>query len=151
MSSLLPFELETHTSPTLFWAWGAATLLLATGLGFLAGATYANRSADRGFRKALEAISSLYALALDSLDKAQHLSSLLESFPGAALTAEEVDRLDSKRGSLVETVGRLIGKQREGMAKQLEAQTQAEAPAHPDRMAADFARSGHEPPRPANV
>jgi diguanylate cyclase (GGDEF)-like protein len=121
VSSLLPFELETHTTPTLFWAWAVATLLLAAGLGFLAGTSYANRSADRGFRKALRAISSLYALALDSLDKAQHLSSLLEHFPGAALTADEVDRLDSKRGSLVETVGRLITKQREGMAKQLEA------------------------------
>jgi diguanylate cyclase (GGDEF)-like protein len=121
LSSFLPFDLETHTTPTLFWAWGVATLLLATGLGFLAGATYANRSADRGFRKALKAVSSLYALALDSLDKAQHLSGLLESFPGAGLSAEQVDRLDSKRGSLVETVGRLIAKQREGMAKQIEA------------------------------
>jgi diguanylate cyclase (GGDEF)-like protein len=105
----------------LFWAWAVATLLLAAGLGFLAGTSYANRSTDRGFRKALRAISSLYALALDSLDKAQHLSSLLEHFPGAALTADEVDRLDSKRGSLMETVGRLITKQREGMAKQLDA------------------------------
>jgi diguanylate cyclase (GGDEF)-like protein len=120
VSSLIPFELETHTTPTLFWAWAVATLLLAAGLGFLAGTAYTNRSADRGFRKALRAISSLYALALDSLDKAQHLSSLLENFPGAALTADEVDRLDSKRGSLLETVGRLITKQREGMAKQLE-------------------------------
>ena len=85
VSSLLAFELEAHTSPTLFWAWGAATLLLATGLGFLAGTSYANRSADRGFRRRSKALSSLYALALDSLDKAQHLSGLLESFPGASV------------------------------------------------------------------
>jgi len=104
----------------LFWVWGAATLLLATGVGFLAGASYANRSADRGFRKALNTLSSLYALALDSLDKAQHLSGLLESFPGPALSTEEVDRLDSKRNSLVETVGRLIAKQREATAKQIQ-------------------------------
>jgi diguanylate cyclase (GGDEF)-like protein len=121
LSSLLPFDLQTSASPTLLWAWAIASLLMASALGFAAGAAYANRSADRGFRKALRAISSLYALALDSLDKAQHLSSLLESYPGASLTAEEVDRLDSKRGSLVETVSRLITKQREGMAKQLEA------------------------------
>jgi diguanylate cyclase (GGDEF)-like protein len=105
----------------MVWAWAIATLLLASGLGFLAGASYANRSADRGFRKALRAISSLYALALDSLDKAQHLSSLLENYPGASLTAEQVDQIDSKRGSLVETVSRLITKQREAMAKQIEA------------------------------
>jgi diguanylate cyclase (GGDEF)-like protein len=121
LSSLLPFDLETSASPTLMWAWAIASLLLASALGFAAGTAYANRSADRGFRKALKAISSLYALALDSLDKAQHLSSLLENYPGASLSAEQVDRLDSKRGSLVETVSRLVTKQREGTAKQLEA------------------------------
>jgi diguanylate cyclase (GGDEF)-like protein len=121
VSSLFPFELRSDASPAFVWAWGIATLIFATGLGFLAGSAYANRSTDRGFRKALKAISSLYALALDSLDKAQHLSSLLETYPGAALTTDQVDRLDSKRGSLTETVGRLITKQREGMAKQIEA------------------------------
>ena len=121
MSSFLPFDLETHAAPALVWAWAIATLLLASGLGFLAGMTYANRSADRGFRKALKAISSLYALAMDSLDKAQHLSSLLETYPGAALTTDEVDRLDTKRGSLVETVSRLVTKQREATARQIEA------------------------------
>jgi len=129
VSSLLAFDLEAQTSPTLFWAWGAATLLLATALGFLAGVSYANRSADRGFRRALKAISSLYALALDALDKAQHLSGLLESFPGAALTPEEVDRLDSKRDSLAQTVGRLVAKQREATAKQIEAKLKPKPPA----------------------
>ena len=121
MSSLLPFNLDSQTSPAVLWAWAIGTLLLASALGFLAGATYANRSADRGFRKSLRAISSLYALALDSLDKAQHLSTLLESFPGAELSDEQVDQLDSKRGSLVETVSRLISKQRKTMATQIEA------------------------------
>ena len=121
MSSLIPIDLPTSTSPTLVWVWAIVSLVMASALGFAAGSAYANRSADRGFRKALKAISSLYALALDSLDKAQHLSSLLENYPGASLSAEQVDRLDSKRGSLAETVGRLISKQRDGMAKQLEA------------------------------
>jgi diguanylate cyclase (GGDEF)-like protein len=131
VSLLLAFDLEAHTSTTLFWAWGVATLLLATGLGFLAGASYANRSADRGFRKALKALSSLYALALDSLDKAQHLSGLLETFPGAALSTEEVDRLDSKRNSLAETVGRLVTKQREATAKQIQAKLKPKPQAKP--------------------
>jgi len=121
VSSLLPFDLQTSAPPMLIWSWAIASLLLASALGFAAGAMYANRSADRGFRKALRAISSLYTLALESLDKAQHLSSLLENYPGASLTVDQVDRLDSKRGSLVETVSRLVTKQREGMAKQLEA------------------------------
>lgn len=121
MSALFPVDLPTSASPTLVWAWAIASLLMASALGFAAGTAYANRSADRGFKKALKAISSLYALALDSLDKAQHLSSLLENYPGASLSQEQVDRLDSKRGSLVETVSRLITKQRESMAHQLEA------------------------------
>jgi two-component system, cell cycle response regulator len=121
VSSLLPFDVQTSAPPWLIWSWAIASLLLASALGFAAGAKYANRSADRGFHKALRAISSLYTLALESLDKAQHLSSLLENYPGAALTADQVDRLDSKRGSLMETVSRMVSKQREGMAKQLEA------------------------------
>ena len=55
--------------PPCFGVGRSARCCWRAGLGFLAGATYANRSADRGFRKSLRAISSLYALALDSLDK----------------------------------------------------------------------------------
>ncbi len=82
MSSLLPFNLDSQTSPAVLWGWAIGTLLLASALGFLAGATYANRSADRGFRKSLRAISSLYALALDSLDKRSTFRPCWRAFQG---------------------------------------------------------------------
>jgi two-component system, cell cycle response regulator len=120
-----------HTSPTVFWVWGAATLLLATGLGFLAGATYGSRAEDRGVRKAVKQVSSLYALAVESLEKAQRVAGLLEKFPQVTLTPEQVDRLESRRGSLLETIGRIIGTQRELFAKRIEKEPKAKPrPAH---------------------
>ena len=59
LSSLIPIDLPTSTSPTLVWVWAIVSLVMASALGFAAGSAYANRSADRGFRKALKAISSL--------------------------------------------------------------------------------------------
>jgi diguanylate cyclase (GGDEF)-like protein len=106
----------------MFWIWAAATLLLGTGLGFFAGVVYANRATDRGLRKAVKTLSSLYTLVLDSLENSRRIVALLEDFPKVALTAEQIDRLDSKRGSLLEAVGRVVGKHRDNLAKQTEQQ-----------------------------
>lgn len=121
MTALLATAVEAQASHTLFWAWAAATLLLATGLGFVAGLLFGRRSADRGFRKAVKKLSTLYVLALDTLDKAHQVALLLEKFPQLTLTAEQVDGLDVKRNTLVETVSRMVGKQREILAKQVDA------------------------------
>ena len=115
--------------------WAAATLLLATGLGFLAGVAYANRSTDRGLRKAAKTLSSLYALVLDSLENSRRIVALLESFPKVALTTEQVDQLDSKRGSLLDVVGRIIGTQRDALAKQAEPQPKSRPKPKPFKMA----------------
>jgi diguanylate cyclase (GGDEF)-like protein len=120
--SIVDFELPARVSATLFWIWAGATLVFATGLGFLAGIAYANRATDRGLRKASKTLSSLYALVLDSLENSRRIVALLEGFPKMALTAEQVDQLDSKRGSLLDVVGRIIGTQRTALA-------QADAPA----------------------
>ena len=117
MSLISNFELPARVSATLFWIWFGATLLLASGLGFLAGVAYANRATDRGLRKAAKTLTSLYALVLDSLENSRKIVSLLETFPKMALTREQVDQLDAKRGSLLDVVGRIIGTQRDALAK----------------------------------
>jgi diguanylate cyclase (GGDEF)-like protein len=116
--SIFDFDLPTRVSSALFWIWAAATLIVGTGLGFLAGVAYANRSTDRGMRKAAKSISSLYALVLDSLENSRKIVALLEGFPKVALTKEQVDQLDTKRGSLFDVVGRIIGTHREALTKQ---------------------------------
>jgi diguanylate cyclase (GGDEF)-like protein len=113
----LDFELPARVSNALFWTWAGATLLFATGLGFLAGVAYANRSTDRALRKAAKTLSSLYGLVLDSLENSRKIVTLLEGFPKMALTKEQVEQLDSKRGSLLDLVGRVIGSQRDALAK----------------------------------
>jgi diguanylate cyclase (GGDEF)-like protein len=120
VSLILGFEFP-GAGPTLFWAWAVATLVLAAGLGFVAGVSYSGRAGDRGLRKATKTLSSLYALVLDSLENSQKILALLEGFPKLDLSVEQVDRLDSKRSSLLETVGRIIGAQRESSARQMEA------------------------------
>jgi diguanylate cyclase (GGDEF)-like protein len=120
--SILDFDLPTRVSSALFWAWIIASVMLALGLGFLAGVTYANRATDRGIRKASKTLTSLYALVLDSLENSRRIVALLETFPKVALTKEQVDQLDTKRGFLTEMIGRLIGTQRDALAKQVETQ-----------------------------
>lgn len=143
MFPLLAINLETNAPPTLFWVWGAATLLLATALGFIAGATYAGRSAERKFRKAAQKLSTLYGLAVDSLDKSKQLIDLIEQFPQVELTAEQVDRLDSKRGSLLELLGRIVGKHRETVAKQVESHSKPKP--KPQLFKIDWQRSSVDP------
>ena len=79
---LLAFDLEPHTSTTLFGrgAWRRFALL-ASGFGFRPGRRTRIGRPTGVSERGLKALSSLYALALDSLDKAQHLSGLLETFP----------------------------------------------------------------------
>jgi diguanylate cyclase (GGDEF)-like protein len=120
--SIFDFDLPTRVSSALFWIWATATLLVGTGLGFLAGVAYANRATDRGVRKAAKTLSSLYALVLDSLENSRKIVALLEGFPKMALTKEQVEQLDTKRGSLLDVVGRIVGTQRDALTKQAEAQ-----------------------------
>jgi diguanylate cyclase (GGDEF)-like protein len=131
VSLILGFEFAGSGS-TLFWVWAVATLVLAAGLGFVAGVSYSGRASDRGLRKAAKTLTSLYALVLDSLENSQKIVALLEGFPKLALSVEQVERLESKRSSLLETVGRIIGAHRESSARQVEAkQTEDKLKARP--------------------
>lgn len=139
MPALLAIETETSSVSATFWVWGGITILLATALGFFVGMLYANRHADRNLRKALTKLSSLYALVVDALDKAQRLTLLLEKFPGMELKPEDIENLERRRNSLAEAVGRLIDDQRDSMRKQLEVNANAKsrlpwqrAPADPE-------------------
>jgi diguanylate cyclase (GGDEF)-like protein len=120
--SILNFDLPPRLASALFWFWAASSLVLASGLGFLAGVAYSNRATDRGLRKAAKTLGSLYTLVLDSLENSRKIVALLEGFPKMALTREQVDQLDSKRSSLLDVIGRVVGTQRDSLAKQAEAQ-----------------------------
>jgi diguanylate cyclase (GGDEF)-like protein len=132
--SILDFDLPTRVSSALFWAWIIASVMLALGLGFLAGVTYANRATDRGIRKASKTLTSLYALVLDSLENSRRIVALLESFPKVSLTKEQVDQLDTKRGFLTDMMGRLIGTQRDALAKQVETQAKPKPKSKPIKL-----------------
>ncbi len=134
MFSILDFDLPTRVSSALFWAWIIASVMLALGLGFLAGVTYANRATDRGIRKASKTLASLYALVLDSLENSRRIVALLENFPKVALTKEQVDQLDTKRGFLTDMMGRLIGTQRDALAKQVETQAKPKPKSKPIKL-----------------
>jgi diguanylate cyclase len=133
--SIFDFDLPTRVSSALFWIWAVATLVVGTGLGFLAGVAYANRATDRGVRKAAKTLSSLYALVLDSLENSRKIVALLEGFPKMALTKEQVDQLDTKRGSLLDVVGRIIGTQRDALSKQADAPLKSRPKQKPFKMA----------------
>jgi diguanylate cyclase (GGDEF)-like protein len=132
--SILDFDLPTRVSSALFWAWIIASVMLALGLGFLAGVTYANRATDRGIRKAFKTLASLYTLVLDSLENSRRIVALLENFPKVALTKEQVDQLDTKRGFLTDMMGRLIGTQRDALAKQVETQAKPKPKSKPIKL-----------------
>lgn len=134
MFSILDFDLPTRVSSALFWAWIIASVMLALGLGFLAGVTYANRATDRGIRKASKTLASLYTLVLDSLENSRRIVALLENFPKVALTKEQVDQLDTKRGFLTDMMGRLIGTQRDALAKQVETQAKPKPKSKPIKL-----------------
>ncbi len=134
MFSILDFDLPTRVSSALFWAWIIASVMLALGLGFLAGVAYANRATDRGIRKASKTLTSLYALVLDSLENSRRIVALLENFPKVALTKEQVEQLDTKRGFLTEIIGRLIGTQRDALAKQVETQAKPKSKTKPIKL-----------------
>ena len=134
MFSILDFDLPTRVSSALFWAWIIASVMLALGLGFLAGVAYANRATDRGIRKASKTLTSLYALVLDSLENSRRIVALLENFPKVALTKEQVDQLDTKRGFLTDMMGRLIGTQRDALAKQVETQAKPKPKSKPIKL-----------------
>jgi diguanylate cyclase (GGDEF)-like protein len=123
--SIFNFDLPPRLASALFWFWAASSLVLASGLGFLAGVGYANRATDRGLRKAAKTITSLYSLVLDSLENSRKIVALLEGFPKMALTREQVDQLDSKRSSLLDVIGRVVGTQRDALARQAETQPAA--------------------------
>jgi diguanylate cyclase (GGDEF)-like protein len=131
VSSIFGLQLPSGAGSALFWMWAGATLLLATGLGFLAGVAFANRATDRGLRKASKTLSSLYALVLSSLENSQKIIALLEGFPKLALTVEQVDGLDSKRSSLLDAFGRIISSQRSLLARQAESKA-----SEPDKLKA---------------
>jgi diguanylate cyclase (GGDEF)-like protein len=133
--SFFDFDLSSRVTSVLFWIWAGSTLLSATTLGFLVGVAYANRATARGLRKASLTLSSLYALVLDSLENSRKIVSLLENFPKLALTKEQIDQLDSKRGSLLDAVGRIIGTQRESPARQPEPQPPSRPKKKPFKMA----------------
>jgi two-component system, cell cycle response regulator len=132
--SILDFDLPTRVSSALFWAWIIASVMLALGLGFLAGVAYANRATDRGIRKASKTLASLYTLVLDSLENSRRIVALLENFPKVALTKEQVDQLDTKRGFLTDMMGRLIGTQRDALAKQVETQAKPKPKSKPIKL-----------------
>jgi len=113
---LQTINLDAANSSMLFWAWGTATLVLAVAFGFIAGVSYANRSADRGLRKAVTKLSSLYSLVLEALDKAHKVTQLLEKFPNPALSVDQVDGLDRQRSNLLEALGRVVSRHREAFA-----------------------------------
>ncbi len=135
MFSILDIDLPTRVSSALFWTWIIASVMLALGLGFLAGVAYANRATDRGIRKASKTLASLYALVLDSLENSRRIVALLEDFPKVALTKEQVDQLDTKRGFLMDVVGRLIGSQRIALATQTETKARPKPKTKPIQLA----------------
>jgi diguanylate cyclase (GGDEF)-like protein len=131
----LDIDLSSQVTSALFWIWAGSTLLSATTLGFLAGVVYANRATSRGLRKASLSLSSLYALVLDSLENSRKIVSLLENFPRTALTKDQVDQLDSKRGSLLDAVARVISTHRESHSKPPEPQPASRPKKKPFKMA----------------
>lgn len=143
MSALLAMNWESNASPTLFWAWGAATLLLATALGFIAGLSYAGLASERKFRQAVKKLSTLYGLAVDSLEKSKQLIDMMEKFPQVELTTEQVDRLESKRSSLLEMLGRIVGKHREALARKNEEKPKPKPKPRPTRI--DWQKTSLDP------
>jgi diguanylate cyclase (GGDEF)-like protein len=104
--------IQVADSPALIWVW-LATLLLATLIGYFAGFVFANRTSERGIRRAAKKLSSLFALVIESLEKAHRIAGLLEKYPQVRLTAEQVETLETKRGSLLDSLGRIVGLHRE--------------------------------------
>ncbi len=121
MSQLLAIDVPPQASSAFLWAWGAASLLLATSLGFLAGKIYENRSSDRSLKQVPDSPQSLKDLMLETCDKAEHLTNLLAQMPQTDLSSEDVDRLDGRRRSLLNTLEAFITRQRESLARKSEA------------------------------
>ncbi|MGE3316113.1 MAG: GGDEF domain-containing protein [Planctomycetaceae bacterium] len=106
--------------PIEFWIWGAGTVLLSAGLGFIAGLWYARASVDWATRSAQKQVSTLYTLVLESLNKAHEACRVLESFPRLLLSTDQTEQLEGRRSGLVETIGRIVETQRDIVVKQKE-------------------------------
>ena len=126
------------TVPQGFWLWAAIALLLTAALGFASGVCYARLSVQWAFRRAKTRLSNLYTMVIDTVQTAQEACSLLDKFPNALLTLEQTERLDKRQNLLLDTLGSIVGKQRDFLKT---SDSEAVDKPNPDEVAIEWLRS----------
>jgi len=93
-----------------WWLGGILVLLAATAAGFLAGFWCARASQRRAEQRSRSGTSQLVQTLLKALDTARELCLLLERTPRYAVPTEAYEQLNQRRGGLLESLSRLIGR-----------------------------------------
>ena len=87
------------------------TLFVSAVVGFVSGIFYERAAARRALSRAGKHLSRLIEVVVQSLEAAQKACITLEKFPNLALSPKQLQRLESKQSSLLETVTRVVGSQ----------------------------------------
>lgn len=106
--------------PVEAWVWAAFTLFITAALGFATGVFVTKMSARWALRRASKSLTKLFDSVGQSIDHAQQACSLLDKFPGLALSAKQIEGLDSKRGRLLDTLARIVEKTQKATVEHVE-------------------------------
>jgi two-component system, cell cycle response regulator len=93
---------------TGWWLALLAVICLAAASGFGAGMACARWSERRAFERARTGLLRIFQTVLESLDSARDACRLLEKYPGRILEPNQIEQLESRRGGLLEALGKLV-------------------------------------------
>lgn len=87
---------------------GGIAMVVAAGVGFVAGMLYGRSEFDRVLGRAQKSLSSLVDLLLVSLDRAQRVGSTLEKVRDQSLAVDQIEKVERGRGRLLATLSNLV-------------------------------------------
>lgn len=90
---------------------GAVLLCVSALVGFVAGVFYERAAAKRALSRAQRNLTQLVNVVVKSLESARQACSALESMPHAVLSTNQLQQLETKQTSLLETVSRVVSSQ----------------------------------------
>lgn len=90
---------------------GAVILCVSALVGFVAGVFYERAAAKRALSRAQRNLAQLVNVVVNSLESARQACAVLESMPNAVLSSKQLQQLESRQSSLLDTVSRVVTSQ----------------------------------------
>ena len=86
-------------------------ILVSGTVSFIAGVYYTKSATRRSIERAKRNLSSLFTHVAESIENAEQACRVLETYPKLKLSLDQLERLEAKQATLLETVGRVVDSQ----------------------------------------